>query len=30
MPADTEKGNKALWWGLALLVAALLWYLLAR
>lgn len=26
LPADTPKGNRALWWGIALLVAALLWY----
>lgn len=30
MPADEEKGNKALWWGIAVLVIALLWYWLSR
>ena len=26
LPADTPKGNRALWWGIAALVVALLWY----
>ncbi len=26
MPADEEKGNRALWWGIAVLVVLLLWY----
>jgi hypothetical protein len=30
MPADEEKGNKALWWGLAVLAVLLLWYWLGR
>ncbi|MBN8493432.1 MAG: carbon monoxide dehydrogenase subunit G [Burkholderiales bacterium] len=30
MPADEEKGNKALWWGLAVLVVLLLAYWLSR
>jgi hypothetical protein len=30
MPADEEKGNKALWWGLAVLVVVLLAYWLSR
>ncbi len=30
MPADEEKGNKALWWGLAVLAVLLLWYWLSR
>jgi uncharacterized protein len=30
MPADTPKGNRALWWGVALLVIVLLWYWLSR
>jgi carbon monoxide dehydrogenase subunit G len=30
MPADTEKGNRALWWGVAALVALLLAYWLSR
>lgn len=30
MPADTEKGNRALWWGVGALVLLLLIYLLAR
>ena len=30
MPKDTEKGNRALWWGIAALVAVLLWYWLSR
>ena len=30
MPADEEKGNKALWWGIAVLVILLLAYWLSR
>ena len=30
MPADEEKGNKALWWGVAVLVVVLLAYWLSR
>lgn len=30
MPADTPKGNRALWWGVAALVIVLLWYWLSR
>ncbi len=30
MPPDTEKGNRALWWGIAALVAALLAYWFSR
>jgi hypothetical protein len=30
MPADEEKGNKALWWGLAVLAVLLLWFWLSR
>jgi carbon monoxide dehydrogenase subunit G len=30
MPADEEKGNKALWWGIAALLAAALLYYLTR
>ena len=30
MPADEEKGNKALWWGIGVLVVLLLVYLLSR
>lgn len=30
MPADTEKGNRALWWGVAALVVVLLAYWLSR
>ena len=30
MPADEEKGNKALWWGVAILVILLLGYWLSR
>jgi carbon monoxide dehydrogenase subunit G len=30
MPADTEKGNRALWWGVAALIVALLAYWLSR
>lgn len=30
LPADEEKGNRALWWGVAVLVIVLLWYWLGR
>jgi hypothetical protein len=30
MPADTEKGNRALWWGVGALVVLVLIYLLSR
>ena len=30
MPADTEKGNRALWWGLAAAIVLGLIYLLSR
>ena len=30
LPADTPKNNKALWWGIAVLVVLLLWYWLSR
>lgn len=30
MPADTEKGNRALWWGVGALVVVLLLYFLMR
>ena len=30
MPADTEKGNRALWWGVGVLVVLLLLYFLTR
>jgi hypothetical protein len=30
MPADEEKGNRALWIGIGVLVLVLLWYLLGR
>jgi len=30
MPADTEKGNRALWWGVGVLVVVLLLYFLIR
>lgn len=30
LPADTPKGNRALWWGIAALVVVLLWYWLGR
>ncbi len=30
LPADTPKGNRALWWGVAALLAVLLWYWLTR
>ena len=30
LPADTPKGNRALWWGVAVLVIVLLWYWLSR
>jgi uncharacterized protein len=30
MPADTPKGNRALWWGVGALVLVLLWYWLSR
>jgi carbon monoxide dehydrogenase subunit G len=30
LPADVPKGNRALWWGIAAVLAALLWYWLTR
>ena len=30
LPADTPKGNRALWWGIAAVLAALLWYWLSK
>ena len=30
MPADTPKNNRALWWGVGVLVVVLLWYWLSR
>ncbi|HPO18129.1 MAG TPA: carbon monoxide dehydrogenase subunit G [Rubrivivax sp.] len=30
LPADTPKGNRALWWGIAAMIAALLWYWLSK
>jgi carbon monoxide dehydrogenase subunit G len=30
LPADTPKGNRALWWGVGVLAIVLLWYLLTR
>lgn len=30
LPADTPKDNRALWWGIAAVIAALLWYWLSK
>lgn len=30
LPADTPKGNRALWWGIAAMLVALLWYWLTK
>jgi uncharacterized protein len=30
LPADTPKGNRALWWGVGALIILLLWYWLSR